>query len=95
MAKPRKLVVIAVLAGLLMGVSAPQAYAYQEGDGGAMLLDLFVLRPIGFVAMVAGSVIFVGALPISLPSRSVGKSFDALVKEPAYYTFVRHLGDDH
>ncbi len=93
MGKSKKLVVITMLAGLLMGLAAP-AYAYQEGDGGAMLLDLFVLRPVGFVAMVAGTVIFIGALPISLPSRSVDKTFDVFVKHPAYYTFVRHLGDE-
>lgn len=93
MGKSRKLVIITVLAGLLMGLAAP-AYAYQEGDGGAIMLDLFVLRPVGFVALVAGTVLFVGALPISLPSRSVDKTFDAFVKHPAYYTFVRHLGDE-
>ncbi len=95
MRKPKKLVIVAALAGLLMGVSAPQAYAYEQGDGGAVLLDLLILRPIGLVATVAGSVIFVGALPISLVSRSVGKSFDVLVKEPVHYTFIRHLGDEH
>ncbi|MDA8421167.1 MAG: hypothetical protein M0039_07905 [Pseudomonadota bacterium] len=95
MEKPKKLVVTAVLAGLLMGLAAaPQAYASQEGDGGAILLDLLVLRPVGLVTLVAGSVIFVGALPFSLPSRSVGETFDTLVKHPAYYTFIRHLGDD-
>ncbi len=96
MGKSRKLVGATVLAGLLMGLATP-AYAYQEGDGGAILLDLLdllVLRPVGFVEMVAGSVIFVGSLPLSLPARSVSIAFDTFVKHPAYYTFIRHLGDE-
>jgi len=94
MGKPKKLVMVAVLAGLFMGAAAPQAYAYEQGDGGAILLDLLVLRPVGLVATVAGTIIFVGSLPISISTWSVGKAFNALVKHPASYTFVRDLGDE-
>ncbi len=95
MIKAKKLVMVTVLAGLLTGLAAPSAYAYQPGDDGSVLLDLFILRPIGLVATVAGAVIFVGSLPISLPTLSVGRTYHELVKRPAKYTFYRSLGDDN
>lgn len=66
----------------------------EQGDDVSIIVDLLVLRPAGLVATVAGVVIFVGSLPISLPTLSVGKTFRALVVSPAYYTFVRDLGDE-
>lgn len=82
---------------LLLAVSAPStALAYENGsesgNDAEIILDLVVLRPTGFLATAAGLVIFVGSLPISIPTLSVGKAFDALVVAPAHYTFVRELG---
>ena len=82
---------------MLLAVSAPStALAYENGpesgDDAAIILDLVVLRPTGFLATAAGLVIFVGSLPISIPTLSVGKAFDSLVVAPAHYTFVRELG---
>jgi len=53
-----------------------------------------ILRPVGLVATVGGVIIFVGSLPISLPTWSVGKTFRALVARPAVYTFWRTLGEE-
>jgi len=66
----------------------------ESGDDVAIIFDLVVLRPVGLVTTVAGTLIFVGSLPISLPTLSVGKAFRALVVNPAHYTFVRTLGDE-
>lgn len=100
MGKSKKSVWAAVLSlTLLVGLHAPTALAapasltYEEGDDAAILIDLALLRPLGLVATVGGTVIFVASLPISLGSWSVGKAFNALVKRPARYTFVRDLGD--
>jgi hypothetical protein len=46
------------------------------------------------VATIVGSAFFVVALPFSLPTGSVGKSFHALVASPAKYTFYRTMGDE-
>ena len=82
---------------MLLAVSAPStALAYENGpesgDDAAIILDLVVLRPTGLAATAAGLLIFIGSLPISIPTLSVGKAFDALVVAPAHYTFVRELG---
>lgn len=93
----RKFLASLLLAAFLVSVApAPVQASTPETDGDdvAIIFDLLILRPVGLVATVAGTVIFIGSLPISLPTLSVGKSFNALVKEPAKYTFWRTLGDE-
>jgi hypothetical protein len=85
---------------MFMAISLPNMALANEkgtesGDDVSIVLDLAILRPVGLVATVAGVVIFVGSLPISLPTLSVGKAFNALVATPAQYTFWRTLGEEH
>ncbi len=95
MEKSRTSLLATVLAVCLLTLSAPSmsAQVYEEGDDAAIMLDLAVLRPIGFVATLAGGVIFVVSLPISIPTWSMGKTFTSFVKRPVLYTFVRDLGE--
>ena len=93
MEKSKKTLLVAAVATCLFGLGAPSAQAYEEGDDAAIMLDLLVLRPAGFLATVGGTVIFVASLPISLSTWSLGKSFNAFVKRPVVYTFVRDLGE--
>lgn len=98
MESPRKLALSLTAAALLAGALPAPALAdstgKEEGDDISIALDLVMLRPIGLVATVIGTVAFVASLPIALPTGSVGKTFTALVKEPAKYTFVRELGEE-
>lgn len=71
--------------------SAP-ILASKEPTAEAMLADVVLLRPFGFAATVLGSVVFVVALPFTLPTRSVDKAAKKLVVEPAKFTFARPLG---
>ena len=60
---------------------------------GAMLLDGFLLRPLGLAATVLGTVAFIATLPFSLPTRSADDAAEVLVVKPAKYTFARPLGE--
>ena len=91
--KKSKPLLAAVLTACVLGLSAPPVLAYEEGDDAAIMLDLALLRPLGFVTTLAGSVIFVASLPISIPTWSMGKTFTSFVKRPVLYTFVRDLGE--
>ena len=82
------------LAVSLPGVAQANEQGTESGDDVAIVFDLLILRPVGLVATVAGVVIFVGSLPISLPTWSVPKAFRALVARPAAYTFARTLGEE-
>jgi ribose/xylose/arabinose/galactoside ABC-type transport system permease subunit len=64
----------------------------KDRAGGDMFLDAVFARPIGLIAIVAGSTAFVVALPFTLISGSVNSSADELVKKPIDYTFKRPLG---
>lgn len=95
-----KRILAATAMALLLVVTVPapvqaNEYGTESGDDVSIILDLLVLRPVGLVATVGGLAFFIGSLPISLPTLSVGKAFNALVVNPASYTFVRKLGEEH
>ena len=62
-------------------------------SAGMMLMDAFMLRPLGLAATVLGTAAFVVTLPFSLPTRSADDAAKALVVKPARYTFARPLGE--
>ena len=91
--------VIIVMVTMLVTVpfcSAALAQEYFESEepgGGAMTYDLVVVRPIGIIATLAGSVVFVLSLPFSLLGDNVDTAGEKLVKAPARFTFKRPLGE--
>lgn len=58
-----------------------------------MVVDVVVVRPLGLVTTVIGTVLTVVALPFTIPSGSVEASARELIVRPAEYTFKRPLGD--
>jgi hypothetical protein len=58
-----------------------------------MLYDTLVLRPVGIVATVVGSVFWLISLPFSAAGDNVDTATEKLVKDPAAYTFKRPLGE--
>lgn len=99
MHNPLKRLITSLFLAVFLAVSLPNAALANEqgtesGDDAAIIFDLMILRPVGLVATVAGTLIFIGSLPISLSTWSIPKAFRALVQKPAAYTFVRTLGED-
>ncbi|MEW6132174.1 MAG: hypothetical protein AB1591_03275 [Pseudomonadota bacterium] len=65
-----------------------------SGDKGTdMAVDAVVMRPLGLVGTVLGTVVTVVTLPFTLPSGSADEAAQYLIVEPAEYTFNRPLGD--
>jgi len=60
---------------------------------GWSLIDLFVARPLGIVAGVGGTVVFVAALPFTIPSGSVGNAADTFITQPFQFSFLREIPD--
>jgi hypothetical protein len=58
------------------------------------MADLLIARPLGIVAAAMGTGIFIVALPFTLPTRSVDKSFDMFVVEPWKFSFVREFPEE-
>lgn len=101
MAQPaiRSLTAITLVLALLVTTSLasteiPYATDGKEADvtAEAIIADTIVLRPLGFAATIAGTAVFIVALPFSLLTKSVDKTAQKLVVAPAKYTFTRPLG---
>jgi len=57
-------------------------------------LDLLVARPLGIVAGVAGTAIFVVALPFTIPSGNIGNAADMFIAQPFQFSFTRKIPDE-
>jgi len=88
--KTKFLTIVCILSLLLAG--ATTSFADEPGPV-AIGADFVVVRPLCLAMTALGSAIFVVALPISLPARSVKSTGRALVVKPAKATFTRQMGD--
>ena len=85
--------VAAVCMLLTTGLVRADQYATDvQPTGEAMAGDLILVRPLGVVSTILGTVGFILALPFTIPSGSVGSSAKVFIVEPAQYTFTRPLG---
>lgn len=75
------------------GALAQSQSQEDEISAGKMVIDGLLIRPLGIVATVAGSVLFLVSLPFSALGGNVKKAAKKLVIEPAKFTFTRPLGD--
>ena len=83
---------------LLIAPSAPTALAEEyfekeDPSGGMMIYDFILVRPVGIVATAVGGVFYIISLPFSALGDNTGEAAQALVIDPAAYTFKRPLGD--
>jgi hypothetical protein len=88
----KKTAIAMIVVCALIVISAP-ALAETPKDGMVIVADVLLARPVGLVSIVLGSVMWVVALPFSLPSGSVDTASQLLVVDPCKFTFVRPLGD--
>jgi hypothetical protein len=86
----RKLIAFLVIFALITSAAPAMARDIDEAD---IIADALFVRPVSLAATVVGSVIFVVALPFSIPSGSVGTVGQEIVVAPAKYTFIRPMGD--
>jgi hypothetical protein len=86
----KKLIAFLVMLALIAGATPTLA---NEPTDAYIIPDVLLARPLGLAAIVLGSVIFVIALPVSIPSGSVKKVGQRLVSDPVEFTFVRPVGD--
>jgi hypothetical protein len=86
---------------LLLAVALFVGSLYSEGwtqekisNDELNIIDVLIARPLGIVAAAGGTVIFVVALPFTLPTRSVEDSFNLFVVQPWKFSFVREFPDE-
>ena len=88
---------LVLVVGCALCVPAAAARDVEEDYGlsssDAMVIDALIIRPVMVVVTAVGVVAFVASLPFTVLSGSVGKAGNAMVVEPAAYTFTRPLGE--
>jgi len=87
-----KSITVLSVAAMICATVTP-AFAGPQRDPNVVAADALLMRPVLFAATVAGSAIFVVALPFAAISKSVKSTAHALVVAPAEATFTRPLGD--
>lgn len=70
----------------------PRAAAQESPDGGVMLADVLVARPLGIAACVLGLVGTALAAPFAAISGNMDEVAQRLVADPFAYTFERPVG---
>jgi hypothetical protein len=97
----RSLTAALVAAAMLIGPVGSAAAASFDDQGieatkrdTPVLLDAFILRPVGLALTAVGTALFVPAAAVvgATRPRDVGKPFQMLVANPFRYTFVDPLG---
>ncbi|MBT8334030.1 MAG: hypothetical protein HKP41_20835 [Desulfobacterales bacterium] len=64
----------------------------KQADPAVMAADLVLVRPLGIVATLAGSAVFIVSIPFSAIGGNTEEAWESLVVSPATYTFKRPLG---
>jgi hypothetical protein len=70
-----------------LGRNDPVAHEYY-------ILDVLFARPIGVIAGIAGSAIFVASLPFTIPTGGVRDAADIFIVKPFQFSFVRQFPDE-
>jgi hypothetical protein len=89
----KRRIVVTLISLLFLAASTPRVQAFDDNSYEAVVADALVVRPLGFVATVLGSALFVVALPVAAISGSTHETAEALVLKPARFTFKRQMGD--
>jgi len=94
----KKKALVIIMSTLLVVISMTTPALAQDPrthiSGAGMAFDFVVLRPLGIATTAAGCGFFIVTLPFTVWSEErIKQSGHGFVGEPAYYTFVRPLGD--
>ncbi len=73
---------------------APTAAAEPAAEPGEWVLEILLLRPLGFMRIIAGVPFFAVSVPfVAFREGGVEESWDFFVDEPVESTFEREIGD--
>lgn len=87
------MVSVLLTAPLASTALAEEYFEKEDPSGGLMIADMVFVRPFGLAATAIGSIFYVVTLPFSLLGGNADEAGQALVADPASYTFTRPLGE--
>ena len=90
----KNLVVLLAVSFLFAG----NVNANPAGSGSktpAIMADAFICRPMGVIALIAGSAIYIVSLPFTTMANGQEEAKRNLILYPYHYTFTRLRGEFH
>lgn len=89
----KKSVTIYLIAAMILIPFGATAFARTgTPTAAAMIADTVLARPLGFGAIVIGTVAFVVSLPFSALGGNVDQAFKKMMFQPTRFTFMRPIG---
>ncbi len=82
----------AILSLVLVLIWTPPIWAYDDWDRTDVQVDSLIVRPMGLVATIFGTAMFIATLPFTLVSGSTEEAANAWVVAPYQFTVDRPLG---
>ena len=88
------LILSLIISSISWGIGAADTDNIEgQNDPMAMTVDLVLCRPLGFVALLGGTLVFVVSSPFSALGGNTEGAWNSLVVNPAEFTFKRQLGN--
>jgi len=95
MAKLKQNLVVLLVVSMVFVGEVNANPAGSGNDAPAIIADIFVCRPLGFLALAGGSALYVLSLPFTIPAKGKEEAKRTLILFPYHYTFIRRLGEFH
>ncbi len=92
----QSIILLIICALLLAPFNAMAASSTDEDDqvtAGKMVADALLVRPLGIVALIAGTAVFIVSLPFSALGGNTDEAYEHMMVKPAKFTFQRPLGE--
>jgi uncharacterized membrane protein YfcA len=96
----KKLLSMFLIISLLIGFSYSMGFTELEWNEEDPItdewnmIDLVIARPIGIIAGIFGTGVFIISLPFTIPTKSVDKAANILIERPFKFSFVRKFPDE-
>ncbi len=96
----KKLFFLSLAIFLIIGTLYSEGGAEQQREDPRLreefnMLDLFIARPAGVAAGIAGTGLFILSLPFTLPTGSVDSAAKTFIIEPFRFSFTRQYPDEN
>lgn len=89
-----------LISAMIMGSIYPNALAWAQWNPNDSvtdewkMIDILVARPMGIVAGILGTGIFILSLPYTLSTGGVDEAADTFIKRPFKFSFTRKCPDE-
>ena len=86
--------IICIALLLIAGPLSVEGWARPETVGDELnVMDILIARPIGIIAGITGTAVFVVTLPFTIPTKSTNKAAKMLITDPFRFSFSREFPD--